>query len=542
MPKVRVLPDPLINQLAAGEVVERPSAVLKELMENALDSGAAAIEVAWEGAGKRSIRVTDDGCGMAEEDALLALERHATSKIAAYDDLFSVRTMGFRGEALPSIASVSRLTLLTSEDGVKGTKIAVEGGRVRAVEPAFHPKGTTVIVEDLFFNTPARMKFLRTDSTELKFLHRVFTTLSLAHPERAFRLAPKGRTAAAHAACADRRTRFFQVMGADLERFFDHERLGGEGLAAEVFMAKQYATLPVPVFHYLFVNGRPVQDKLLNAFLKERRAGASFACFVDIAPGEVDVNIHPAKAEVRFRRPGDVLALLGFQPRERGHFSPRPVPMPAPAPGAPAAAPAGPWRVQEPLLEAPVTRTLEWRYLGQADGSFLVFEERGGLLIVDPHAAHERILYETLLASGPSETQRLLVPELVDLTGEEAARAEEALPALEGMGFEAGLVGPSRLRLTAVPRLFTPREGSAFARVFLVTEGDVPLERRVLASLACRSAVKVHQPMGEGEARHLLETLKGCADPDHCPHGRPTLLSIGLFDLYRHFGRSTPVR
>ncbi len=538
MSKVKILPDPLVNQLAAGEVVERPSAVLKELMENALDSGAAAIEAAWEGAGKRSIRVTDDGCGMAEEDALLALERHATSKIAAYDDLFAVRTMGFRGEALPSIASVARLTLLTSEDGVRGTKVVVEGGRVKAVEPAFHPKGTTVIVEDLFFNTPARMKFLRTDSTELKFLHRVFATLALAHPERAFRLALKGRTAAAHPACADRRARFFQVMGADLERFFDHERLGGEGLAAEVFMAKQYATLPVPVFHYLFVNGRPVHDKLLNAFLKERRAGASFACFIDIAPDRVDVNIHPAKAEVRFRRPGEVLALLGFQQGSRPHFSPRPVPMPPSGP----ADPSGPYRVQEPLLEAPVARAMEWRYLGQVDGSFLVFEEQGGLLIVDPHAAHERILYETLLASGPREVQRLLVPELVDLTGEEAARAEEALPALEGIGFEAGLVGPSRLRLTAVPRLFNPREGSAFVRVFLGTEGGVPLDRRVLASLACRSAVKIHQPMGEGEARHLLETLKGCADPDHCPHGRPTLLSIGLLDLYRHFGRSTPAR
>lgn len=538
MPKVRILPDPLINQLAAGEVVERPSAVLKELMENALDSGAATIEAAWEGAGKRSIRVTDDGCGMGEEDALLALERHATSKITAYDDLFSVRTMGFRGEALPSIASVSRLTLLTSEDGAKGTKIVVEGGKVKAVEPAFHPKGTTLIVEDLFFNTPARMKFLRTDSTELKFLHRVFTTLALAHPGRTFRLVLRSKVGASHAACADRRERFFQVFGADLERFFDHERLGGEGLAAEVFMAKQYATLPVPVFHHLFVNGRPVHDKLLNAFLRERRAGASFACFVDIAPDRVDVNIHPAKAEVRFRRPGEVLALLGFEQGGRPHFSPRPVPMPEPAPGVP----AGPYRVQEPLLEAAAARALEWRYLGQVDGSFLVFEERGGLLIVDPHAAHERILYEQLLAAGPREVQRLLVPELIDLTGEESSRAEEALPALEGMGFEAGLVGPSRLRITAVPRLFSPREATAFVRVFLGTEGGAPLGLRVLASLACRAAVKVHQPMGEGEARHLLETLRACADPDHCPHGRPTLLSVGLLDLYRHFGRSTPAR
>jgi DNA mismatch repair protein MutL len=538
LPKVRVLPDPLINQLAAGEVVERPSAVLKELMENALDSGAAVIEASWEGAGKRSIRVTDDGCGMGEEDALLALERHATSKITAYDDLFSVRTMGFRGEALPSIASVSRLTLLTSEDGERGTKIAVEGGRIKAVEPAFHPRGTTVIVEDLFFNTPARMKFLRTDSTELKFLHRVFTTLALAHPGRAFRLGTRGRVGAFHPACGDRRTRFFQVMGDDLERFFDHERLGGEGLEAEVFMAKQYATLPVPVFHYMFVNGRPVHDKLLNAFLRERRSGASFACFVGIAPDRVDVNIHPAKAEVRFRRPGEVLALLGFQQGVRPHFSPRPVPLPGPSPGTP----AGPYRVQEPLLEAAAARALEWRYLGQVDGSFLVFEEKGGLLIVDPHAAHERILYETLLSSGPRETQRFLVPEIIALTGEEASRVEEALPALEGMGFEVGLVGPSRLRVAASPRLFSPREASAFVRVFIGTGGEAPLEGRVLASLACRSAVKVHQPMGEGEARNLVEVLKGCADPDHCPHGRPTLLSLGLSDLYRHFGRSTPVR
>jgi len=538
LPKVKILPDPLINQLAAGEVVERPSAVLKELMENALDSGASTIETAWEGAGKRSIRVTDDGCGMGEEDALLALERHATSKITAYDDLFAVRTMGFRGEALPSIASVSRLTLLTSEDGVKGTKIVVEGGKVKAVEPAFHSRGTTVLVEDLFFNTPARMKFLRTDSTELRFLHRVFTTLALANPARTFRLATRGKISASHPACGERRERFFQVMGADLERFFDHDHFGGEGLAGEVFMAKQYATLPVPVFHYLFVNGRPVHDKLLNVFLKERRGGASYACFIDIDPGQVDVNIHPAKAEVRFRRPGEVLAMLGFQQGGRAHFSPRPVPMPETVHSGP----AGPYRVQEPLLEAATARTLEWRYLGQVDGSFLVFEERGGLLIVDPHAAHERILYETLLASGPREVQKLLVPEPIDLTGEEASRAEELLPALEGLGFEAGLVGPSRLRVTAIPRLFSPREGTAFVRVFLGAGGAVPLEGRVLASLACRAAVKVHQPMGEGEARHLLETLRACADPDHCPHGRPTLLSIGLLDLYRHFGRSTPAR
>ena len=538
MPKVRILPDPLINQLAAGEVVERPSAVLKELMENALDSGASAIETAWEGAGKRSIRVTDDGCGMSEEDALLALERHATSKITAYDDLFSVRTMGFRGEALPSIASVSRLTLMTSEDGVKGTKIVVEGGKVKAVEPAFHARGTTVLVEDLFFNTPARMKFLRTDSTELKFLHRVFTTLALANPARTFRLVLRARISAAHPACGGRRERFFQVMGPDLERFFDHEPFGKEGLAAEVFMAKQYAALPVPVFHYLFVNGRPVQDKLLNVFLKERRSGASYACYIDIDPGQVDVNIHPAKAEVRFRRPGEVLALLGFQQGGRAHFSPRPVPMPEPPPGVS----GGPYRVQEPLLEASAAKALEWRYLGQVDGSFLVFEERGGLLIVDPHAAHERILYETLLSAGPREVQRLLVPELVPLTGEEESRAEGAVPELEGLGFEAALVGPARLRITAVPRLFSPREGTAFVRVFLGTEGSVPLAGRILASLACRAAVKVHQPMGEGEARHLLETLRICDDPDHCPHGRPTLLSIGLLDLYRHFGRSTPAR
>jgi DNA mismatch repair protein MutL len=532
MTKIKVLPDALINQIAAGEVVERPASVLKELVENALDAGARMIEVSWDGAGKKNITVSDDGAGMSEEDALLALERHATSKIGAYDDLFALSTMGFRGEALPSIASVSRFTLLSSEDGVTGTKVEVDGGRVRSAEPRFRVKGTTVVVEDLFFNTPARKKFLRSDATEQKFLHRVFASLAMAHPEASFRLPLKGRTAANYAGGVPRSERLFQVMGADLEKLFQVRRLAGDGVVTELFLSREYLTLPVPVFHHIFVNQRPVQDRLIYAVLKEQHPRASWALFVDIAAGDVDVNIHPAKSEVRFRHPGAVLDLLGRRPAlPPSAFAPRPV--------APSAS-GGALNVQEPLLDLETRTVYAWRYLGQADSSFLIFEEKGGLVLVDPHAAHERILFEGLMREGSREVQRLLTPSIIELSGEEESRLAEARSHLEAMGFELDEAGPRRLRMDAQPRLFGLEEGAAFVRTFLGTEGGMPLQKRLLASIACKRAIKIHQMLGAGEALKMMQDLKACADPDHCPHGRPTLLGMSLKDIYRHFGRPTP--
>ena len=533
MTTIRVLPDGLVNQIAAGEVVERPASVLKELVENAVDAGARVIEVAWDGAGKKLISVSDDGCGMDSTDALLALERHATSKISAYDDLFALSTMGFRGEALPSIASVSRLALLTCAGDGQGTHIEMEGGHVRASEPRFRKRGTTIIVEDLFFNTPARRQFLRSDATEQKFLHRVFTSMALAHPEVEFRLQVKGRTTAQYPAAATCAERFFQVIGADLEKAFQRKEMEGAGLAMELFLSREYLTLPVPVFHHLMVNRRPVQDRMIYGVLKELHPNASWALFVTIAPNLVDVNIHPAKTEVRFHRPHTVLELLGRRPEAPpDFFGARPV--------FPGSSSGMPLSVQEGLLDLETREIYAWRYLGQVDAAFMVFEETGGLVLVDPHAAHERILFEELTGDKSREVQRLLLPQVIELSGEEENHAMEVLPALQDLGFELDWAGPRRLRLNAQPRLLGPDEGPAFLRTFLGTEGATPLQRRILASIACRRAVKIHQTLGQAEAQALLQQLRACREPDHCPHGRPTLLRLSRNDLYRYFGRPTP--
>jgi DNA mismatch repair protein MutL len=566
---IRLLPDALINQIAAGEVVERPASVVKELVENSLDAGARSVRVELAAGGRDLVVVEDDGCGMDPEDALLALQRHATSKITDADDLARISTLGFRGEALPSIAAAAHLTLETAAADGEGTRVEVEFGRILGTAPCGRPRGTRVVVRDLFARLPARRKFLRTEGTELRHAVGALTGLAFTHPEVTFILEHGRRTLLHLPAVREPGQRLPDLVGPRRAREARAVHHGSGGLTVAGFLLPPTGAREVVIA----VNGRVVRDRLLVAVVNRALRGPSGASEADaylhlaLPAGDVDVNVHPTKAEVRFADPGRVASILtqALAAARVALHGPvevrRVVSVPSAAPGSrplpwgstpytpPSFAVPPPPRVGEGApaaggRDASTPSTTRWgRYIGQYRETYLVLEDDEGLVLIDQHVAHERVLFERLLATGGSPAvQRLLLPEIVELPPALAALAGEAAGELESLGLELEAASGASMRVLGVPAPLPATRASALVgQLFADLAGrETPgesLRERAAASLACQAAIKKNRPLSRVEAEHLLAELAEVQDPHRCPHGRPIVLRLPHPEIERRIGR-----
>jgi len=599
---VRQLSEATVNRIAAGEVVERPASVVKELVENALDAGATRIDVLTDGGGRRLIRVTDDGEGMSRADLALAIERHATSKLAD-DDLVSIRTLGFRGEALPSIGSVARLSIATRHAGEPHAwGIEVDAGTKSAIKPAALSEGTSVEVRDLFYATPARLKFLKLDRTEAEAVREVVRRLAMSRPDVAFTLAGEERApvtfAAALPGATGRLTRLGDILGADFRANAVEIAAEREGVVIDGFAALPTLTRANALGQYLFVNGRPVRDKLLIGAVRgayadylPRDRHPVLALFVALDAREVDVNVHPAKAEVRFRNAGLVRALIvsalkaalareGTRAATTGGsatiaaFRPAAVPirswdwrrsparpndarrsyMPSRGGSFGEAAQAA-FDVGGPTadlrVEAEPAAELIDRPLGaaraQVHETYIVTQTRDGLVIVDQHAAHERIVYEKLKAAiekAGVARQILLIPEIVELDEADVERLTARAEELARFGLVLDAFGPGAVALRETPSLLGEIDGAGLMRDLAehMSEWDetLPLERRLMqvaSSMACHGSVRAGRRLKPDEMNALLREMEATPNSGQCNHGRPTYVELKLTDIERLFGR-----
>ncbi|MCM2264673.1 MAG: DNA mismatch repair endonuclease MutL [Desulfuromonadales bacterium] len=593
-PKIRILPEQLANQIAAGEVVERPASVVKELLENAIDAGASELLVEVEQGGRRLIRVTDNGCGMAKEDLFLALERHATSKISSTADLFALHTLGFRGEALPSIASVSRLRLTSRPlEQELGWQIYAEGGTVRQAEAVGIPTGTVVEVRDLFFNTPGRRKFLRSDETEFGHLADVVVRLAMARPDIHLRLINNGRThlEAYRHECLEERAA--ALLGRSLTAdMLAVEADSGNGEMITGLISAPRLNRSSSSHLYAYVNGRFVRDRvvqhaILEAYrtLLEKRRYPVAVLFLDLPPEMVDVNVHPTKHEVRFREQQKIHDFVMTAIRSRlldetatAVVSPHSFAESLVLPAAAAAGSAETARVgvQEALAaygtrspapesptwstggkgealgwdKAPVTAPRMpdgWRVIGQYLNSYLVCQAGDDLLLIDQHAAHERIGFEKLrrqLQATGIEKQRLLFPAVIECDHRQAAVVAEHLGDFARLGFELETFGGRSFTLTAMPQLLAGADAERLvldmaeelAQIGRGSSLDAALDQ-VLMRLACHSMVRANQPLARPEMEALLSELAAIDYGSHCPHGRPVIRRMGRGEIERFFHR-----
>ncbi len=573
MPAIRPLPDLLVSQIAAGEVVERPASVVKELLENSLDAGARNISVQLLEGGVRQIRIVDDGGGIPKDELPLALARHATSKIASLEDLESVASFGFRGEALASIAAVARLTLTSR---LRSAPHAWRIGPERGVEPAALGGGTVIEVDDLYFNTPARRKFLKSEHTEFAHCEEAVRRIALAHPQVAFSLQHNGREAL-HLAAGDPARRIADILG---EEFAAQSR--AVGAAAGGLRLAGCAALPAysrarADAQYFFVNGRFVRDKLLAHAVREAYADilhgsrhAAYVLFLELDPRGVDVNVHPAKIEVRFRD-GRAVHQLVFHALQRAlaaplaHAAAGDMPPAAAAQGLTFSAAAPRQQtlaVEQPVAayhdfvrQAPGTPMPEAEAgappplgfaLAQLHGVYLLAQNAAGLVLVDMHAAHERILYEKLKAALDERpaVQPLLVPVVISASGEETAAAEEHAGTLERLGFEIAAAGPRELVVRAVPALLAGARIPDLVRALLADlekfgASRVAAEQRneLLATMACHGAVRANRALTLPEMNALLRQMEETERADQCNHGRPTWTQLSMDELDHLFMR-----
>ncbi len=580
--RVSRLPDALVDQIAAGEVVERPASVVKELVENALDAGAGRVRVEVRGGGTELVAVTDDGTGMPPDDARLALERHATSKLGDADDLARIRSFGFRGEALPAIAAVSRFRLRTRARGApEGLELRVEAGRVVEERAAGGPEGTRVEVADLFAAIPARRKFLKHPVTEWGHAADWLARVALALPEVHFEILRDDRPATVWPAASERLDRIAAVLSeAEAAAFVRVERDAGAGSLLGYF-ARPDGHRPTAAGIHLFVNGRPVRDRLLRHALLEayrdvlpRGRFPSALVFVVVPPGSVDVNVHPAKWEVRFADPRRVHDLVldaargalgsrAWLGRREGVSAPPlgdapPATSRDPASGATdwLFAGADPPPAQPAALGAaqPAIRFTELRLLGQLLGAYLLVEDKDGLLLVDQHAAHERVLYERLRAAwleGGVARQALLAAEVVELSELASAALGAELALASHLGFEVEPFDARSVAVRAVPALVAGRDPAALVRGLAdelaearalgatpaASSRRVDLADRALATLACHAARTAGEVLDPREQRALLDSLDTIPWAPSCPHGRPVAVSVPLAEVERRFGR-----
>ena len=591
--RIEILPDTLANQIAAGEVVERPASVVKELVENALDAAARRVDVVIRNGGKTEIRVSDDGHGMGREDALLALDRHATSKIASEDDLRSVRTFGFRGEALPSIASVSRLTLETAEAGGVGTRVRVSSGRIQGAEDCARQRGTTLTVRNLFFNVPARAKFLKSAAVETRAIADIMTALALANLSAAFRLESNGRTLMELPRARDLASRAAALWGDGFGGVLVPVSFSREGVEVAGLVERPDAAVSGPRRVHLFVGGRPFRDRDLVAAAERgyrttvpQSAKPSMLLYLDVPAGAVDVNVHPAKAEVRFGKAGEVREVVEHAVRDAmstvdsaASLDQRP-PQPQirsrkPAPavgqgrggrrpdGEPSAGDEGQlafFVATAPRGSAEAAGTTgdaaeaagvdeERRHaLWQVHDTYIVAETRSGLLIIDQHSAHERILFEELMRdfdAGGRPSQRLLFPITLRLSPAEYTVVEDTQALLEKAGFEAEPFGGRTVIVHAAPNPHPWFDAERCLREMLaeLAEGS-ELTRaarnqyeRLAMTFACKGAIKAGQRLSREEMRELFDDLFATELPYHDVHGRPTIVRLSVDELERRFGR-----
>ena len=588
MATVRILSDRVANQIAAGEVIERPAAVVKELVENALDAGATRIEVEFRHGGRALMRIEDNGHGMTRDDALLALERHATSKIAEAADLDHLHTFGFRGEALPSIASVARFELQTRPaDRDAGTEILVNGGKFVHVRECGRPVGTRIEVTHLFNSVPARRKFLKTDQTEAAHIVQCVRLYALASPRVAFTLIEDGREIFRSPECTTLVERVEEIFGRQVADAVVPIESSESGLKLSGLIGRPGVGRATRHEMIVFVNGRPVDSRTLNYALIESyheslprgRYPLAFV-FFDCDPAAVDVNVHPAKREVRFRSELQVRSFVIRSVLQRlrelgGPIAPSTTPGPAALPPAlaplvvlqavrPTAAPAvwSPPVVRgterpamlspaPPLPAAPTVnparkiQNLHWRFVGLAHGSYALFETEAGLVLLDRRAAHERVWFDRLVAqfsAGAVPSQRLLLPVPLELDPIATALLLDRLKFLNGHGFELAEFGRNFFRVEGIPAWMEPADAEPFLRDVLgalrdgrLPEGNLALARAELARLAAAKAVRLPGSPGEVELRGLLGELFATPTPLTSPSGRPTFIEINHSELARRF-------
>ncbi len=567
MTRIRILPDALVNQIAAGEVVERPASAVKELVENAVDAGARRIVVRLDGGGSRRVEVEDDGCGMDPDDALLALERHATSKIAVAEDLTRIATLGFRGEALPSIAAASHLVIETAAEVGDGTRVEIDFGVVVSVRPHSRPRGTRIVVEELFSRLPARRKFLRSEATELRHALATITGIGFARPDIGIEVEHNRRPLLHLPPAPDAARRLADLVGAQRARQAQPIVHSTSSVAVAGFLCPPGGARETVVV----VNGRPVRDRLLVTTLNRALRGPGGAAEADafvtirVAPDLVDVNVHPAKAEVRFVDPGRVIAALtaAIVAARIGMHGPAAIRRVVTVPARPTGDDAAPsWSGARPAGEMPLaalwvhepepagqdlTTAAETpgfgRYIGQYHATYLLLEDAEGLMLVDQHAAHERVIFERLLtAPASSPSQPLVVPDLVELSPAQAAAAAELTDELRQLGLEIEVVSGNAARVLALPAALPPTPAARLLEELLadIAGGSAPgasVRERLAASLACRAAIKKNWPLGAAEAERLVADLMGCTERHRCPHGRPTVIRLAHAEIERRIGR-----
>ena len=607
MSRIRVLPDDIANRIAAGEVVERPASIVKELIENSLDAGATKIAVNVEEGGRRFIRVTDNGEGMIAEDAATCVLRHATSKLYNPEDLFAIKTLGFRGEALPSIASVSRLTLETQAGTGIGTAIEIAGGQIVAQREGAFPQGTQITVEDLFYNVPARRKFLRSDSYELSQVTSYCTHYALAFPEIHFLLSSGSFEVLATPPVSGFRDRIFQIFGNDLlDELVEYRReFGRSGLKIHVFTSRPHIQKYNRSSMFFFVNRRLVRDRtIMHAVGEAYRSmlpGGTFPVvilFVTLPYEDVDVNVHPSKTEVRFKHGGFIHdsirdTIVAGLTSDKTIVAMQSASAPGSPYGLPEPAPRMPesWAGDDPILNAPFAlqpppvnlegqeRHLELTYgaaanpavsvepraeapayadfdrvkrevrpLGQLRDSFIVATDLTGLILIDQHVAHERVLFENYFRqklAGKLEVQRLLMPIVVELPPRQLVILDNIIPELAQNGFEVEPFGPKTIAIKSAPAILRAGGVEKLLRELLdgleretqVMNIDA-LKRKIAATVSCHAAIKINTPLDETKMRWLVGELMKTDVPTVCPHGRPIILRYDLREIERAFKRA----
>jgi DNA mismatch repair protein MutL len=605
MAKIRTLPDDIANQIAAGEVVERPASIVKELLENSLDAGATRILIDVEEGGRRLIRVTDDGEGMSPDDAEACLGRHATSKLYQRDDLFSIKTLGFRGEALPSIASVARLRLETQAEESAGTVIEVAGGTVLSRQEQAFPRGTRITVEDLFFNVPARRKFLRSESYELSRISTYCTHYALAFPQVHFVLNSGTFEIMAAPASGGFRDRIHQIFGTDLlDQMVEYEKdYGRSGVKVHLFTSRPHIQKYNRNSMFFFINRRLVRDKIILHAISEAYRNilpsGTFPVtilFVSVPFEDVDVNVHPAKTEVRFRHQSfihdairdSILSGLtrdkSVVPMETGLAAISPFDAPEPQPRVPDS-----WGT-DPIARAPfnlnaqprtvsgheIPLNLSFRRAEQSDGceegieipafagfdslktavrplgqfrdSFIVAADSSGLIVIDQHVAHERVLFEAYLRqklAGKLDVQRLLMPIVVQLPPRQLAILDSIVPELALNGFEVEPFGPKTIAIKTAPAIL---KGAAVEKLLLELLDGLEretqvvnieaLKKKIAATVSCHAAIKINMPLDDTKMRWLVAELMKTDVPTVCPHGRPIVLRYDLREILKAFRRA----
>ncbi len=565
---IEILPPDVASQIAAGEVVERPASVVKELIENALDAGANQITVRCLSAGKKLIEVSDNGEGISREELPLAVHRHATSKIRSAHDLWRIRTLGFRGEALASIGSISRLTITSRPPQQEvGYRLQVEGGAEPQIEAVGAPQGTTVSVEDLFFNVPARRKFLKSDVTERQRIEGIVTDYALAFPQVQFQLTHENRLSFTSSGNGERREILVNLLGVEeanqlIEVWFEESDFRVVG-----FVSPPGLTRSNRREIHLYVNHRPIQDNLLSSAVLQAYHTLLMVgryplvwLFIEVDAGKVDVNVHPTKAEVRFIDAGRIFGQVQHAVRRAlvtavpfASSSTLPVWQPPfdqiqrqsieSLPNSTTGTASSPPQATEfPTFEQKIPLL---RWIGQVANTYIIAEGPDGLYLVDQHAAHERVLFERFLRQAPTSisSQKLLQPSLLSLTPAQAQQFEQQISTLNRLGFEIVPFGVNTYQVRAIPAIFSGIDGALAVRATVedFEEDEEPLrretEKRLIARICKRAAVKAGQSLSPEEQKALLQELEICQSPRTCPHGRPTMIHLSVALLERQFGR-----